>query len=41
MLANAQNEYLNTHDWKDCLTVKEIILLGDPSLKAGGYEKRE
>jgi len=38
MMTYAQTEYLDTHDWKDCLTIEEIILLGDPSLKIGGYE---
>jgi len=36
MFANAQNEYLN-YVGKDCLTIEEFILLGDPSLKVGGY----
>jgi len=39
MLMKAQNEYLNTVTWyKDYLTLEEFILVGDPSLKVGGYE---
>ena len=38
MLISAQNEYLN-YVWKDCLTIEEAILLGDPSLRVGGYKK--
>ena len=36
MLMEAQNAYLNDV-WKDCLTLEEFNLLGDPSLKIGGY----
>jgi len=36
MLIGAQNAYLNDL-WKDCLTLEEFNLLGDPSLKIGGY----
>ena len=40
MLTNAQTKYLNYMKdyWKDGLTIEEYILLGDPSLKVGGYE---
>jgi len=40
MLTNAQTNYLNYMKdyWKDGLTIEEYILLGDPSLKVGGYE---
>ena len=37
MLVSAQNDYLNEHEWKDCVTLEEFILVGDPSLKIGGY----
>ena len=39
MLTNAQTNYLNYmhNNWKDALTIEEYILLGDPSLKVGGY----
>jgi len=36
MFIYAQNEYLNNVG-PDCLTLEEFILLGDPSLKIGGY----
>ena len=36
MLMNAQKNYLDSV-WKDCLTIAEAILIGDPSLKVGGY----
>jgi len=36
MFTKAQNDYLNDL-WKDCLTLEEFNLLGDPSLKIGGY----
>ena len=40
MLTSAQTNYLNYMKdyWKDGLTIEEYILLGDPSLKVGGYE---
>jgi hypothetical protein len=40
MLTNAQTTYLNYMQdyWRDGLTIEEYILLGDPSLKVGGYE---
>jgi len=38
MLTKAQNEYINNL-WKDYFTLEEFILLGDPSLKIGGYEE--
>jgi len=37
MLTKAQNDYLNDVWDKDVLTIEEYILLGDPSLKIGGY----
>ena len=37
MLVSSQNDYLNNALWKEPLTVEEYILLGDPSLKIGGY----
>ncbi len=37
MLVSAQNDYLNNHPWIDFLTLEEFVLLGDPSLKIGGY----
>jgi hypothetical protein len=36
MLTKAQNEYIN-YVGKDFFTIEEFILLGDPSLKVGGY----
>lgn len=36
MLITAQNAYLN-HVGLDCFTLEEFNLLGDPSLKVGGY----
>jgi len=39
MLMSAQNTYIDTHhpDFPDYFTVQEFILIGDPSLKVGGY----
>jgi len=37
MLTKAQIEYINNL-WKDYFTIEEFILLGDPSLKIGGYD---
>lgn len=42
MLTNAQNDYLINNPWgdhwiDDAITPEEFILLGDPSLKIGGY----
>ena len=37
MLVSAKNNYLNRRLWVDYLTLEEFILLGDPSLKIGGY----
>lgn len=37
MLTNAQSAYLD-NVWKDCLTLQEFVLIGDPSLKIGGYK---
>jgi len=36
MLTKAQHAYLNNL-WKDCLTLEQCTLIGDPSLKLGGY----
>lgn len=36
MLTKAQNDYINLA-WKDYFTIEEFILIGDPSLKVGGY----
>ncbi len=36
MLTKAQNDYINNL-WRDYFTLEEFILLGDPSLKIGGY----
>ncbi|MDH7517788.1 MAG: C25 family cysteine peptidase [Candidatus Thermoplasmatota archaeon] len=36
MLTKAQNNYIN-NIWWDYFTVEEFILIGDPSLKIGGY----
>lgn len=36
MLTSSQNDYIN-YVWPDCLTLEEFILIGDPSLKVGGY----
>ncbi len=41
MLVSAQNDYLNQGEWKDCITLEEFNLLGDPSLKVGGYPPSE
>ncbi|MBU0496733.1 MAG: hypothetical protein KKG04_02100 [Candidatus Thermoplasmatota archaeon] len=36
MLTSAQNNYINNVGY-DCVTLEEFILLGDPSLRTGGY----
>jgi hypothetical protein len=36
MLTKAQNDYIN-YVYEDCITLEEFILIGDPSLKTGGY----
>ena len=36
MLTEAQNDYINYVGY-DCITLEEFSLLGDPSLKIGGY----
>ena len=36
MFMNAQRAYLDEL-WKDCLTLEQCTLIGDPSLKIGGY----
>jgi hypothetical protein len=36
MFMKAQRAYLDTL-WKDCFTLEEFNLIGDPSLKIGGY----
>ena len=38
MLVSSQNDYLN-NVWYDPFTIEEFILLGDPSLKVGGYNE--
>jgi len=37
MFTAAQSKYLDVLPWKDCLTIQEYNLFGDPSLKIGGY----
>jgi hypothetical protein len=41
MFVSAQNDYINQGEWKDCVTLAEFNLLGDPSLKVGGYSNSE
>ncbi len=36
MFMNAQQSYLDDL-WRDCLTLEQCILIGDPTLKVGGY----
>ena len=36
MLTKAQTDYLN-YVGMDCITIEEFIIIGDPSLKTGGY----
>jgi len=36
MFTGSQNDYIN-YVYKDCVTLEEFILIGDPSLKTGGY----
>jgi hypothetical protein len=36
MLTKSQNDYIN-YVYEDCITIEEFILIGDPSLKVGGY----
>ena len=36
MLTRSQNDYIN-YVYEDCITLEEFILIGDPSLKTGGY----
>ena len=36
MFFNTQNEYLDNVG-RDYYTIEEFVLLGDPSLKVGGY----
>ena len=36
MFTKAQNEYLQ-NVWHDAITIEEYNLIGDPSLKIGGY----
>ena len=36
MLTSAKNDYIN-YVWKDYVTIEQFILIGDPSLKIGGY----
>ena len=37
MLVSAKTDYITNSLWDDKLTLEEFILLGDPSLKIGGY----
>jgi len=37
MLVSAQNDYIQGREWMDVITLEEFILLGDPTLKVGGY----
>jgi hypothetical protein len=37
IFVSANNEYLEKAAWWDPFTVEEFVLLGDPSLKIGGY----
>jgi len=37
MLTSAKIDYINL-DWKDYLTMEQFTLIGDPSLKIGGYQ---
>ena len=37
MLVSAQNDYINDNPWIDYFTLQEFILIGDPSLRLGGY----
>jgi hypothetical protein len=37
VFVSAKNEYLENVDWWDPFTLEEFVLLGDPSLKIGGY----
>jgi hypothetical protein len=36
MFTKSQNDYIN-YVFEDCITLEEFILIGDPSLKTGGY----
>ena len=36
---SAINSYINSAGWREPITPQEFILLGDPSLKIGGYLK--
>ena len=38
MLVSAGNDYLNNAYWRDPFILEEIVLLGDPTLRIGGYE---
>jgi len=38
LLFSAENDFLNNAVYKDPFIVEEMILLGDPTLKIGGYE---
>ena len=39
MFTTAQTKYINDlwPIWKDCMTIEQFIIIGDPSLKVGGY----
>ena len=38
MLVSAKNDFLNNASWYDPFIVEEFVLLGDPTLRIGGYE---
>jgi len=37
MFVSSQNDYIEQREWPDTMTLHEFNLLGDPSLKVGGY----
>jgi hypothetical protein len=42
MFHDAKKTYVDTicvEGFEDCFTMQEFVLLGDPSLKIGGYDK--
>jgi hypothetical protein len=41
MLVSTQNDYINIVEWRDCITLEEFVLFGDPSLKIGGYQQNQ
>ena len=42
MFVQSQIDYLNnvTLDWQNLFTLEQFVLLGDPSLKVGGYDEK-